>query len=260
VPDIAHVEVDVALVPAAARRDDPAVFVVVDEIRASTTLATLLEIGCPTIHVEGSLVSARRRARETSSLLVGERHLRRPPGFDYANSPTVLRRADLGGREVVLSTTNGTAILGQLGGHRHVLVGCLRNARACAAAAVRLAIAERTDIRIVCAGRLRRFVLEDAVAAGAIVTRILETVPPPRVSLDATDAARAAMSLVTAYPDTLAALEASDGGRTLHAIGEAEDLPYCAELDMTDVVPALVADRGDLRVVRLDTGPDVRRA
>ena len=55
-----------------------------------------------------------------------------------------------------------------------MLVGCLRNARAVAAAAVGLARAAGPDgsIQVVCAGRLGRFVPEDAVAAGVIVGRI----------------------------------------------------------------------------------------
>jgi 2-phosphosulfolactate phosphatase len=244
-------EIDVALVPAAARAHEPGVFVVVDEIRASTTLTTLLEMGCPAVHIEGALVAARRRARDTGSVLVGERHLRRPRGFDYANSPTALQASGIAGRSVVLSTTNGTAILRALRGQRHVLVGCLRNARACADAAMRLAAAEGIGIRIVCAGRLRRFVLEDAVAAGAIVARIGGVAERRGVRLEMSDAATAAVSLLSAYPDTLAALEASDGGRTLHEIGEADDLPYCAELDVADVVPALVVEGAALRVERL---------
>jgi 2-phosphosulfolactate phosphatase len=245
-------QVDVALVPQAAPDGDPVVRIVVDEIRASTTLTTLVEIGCPAIYIEGALARARRLARETGSLLVGERHLRRPAGFDLPNSPTALVRAGADGRSVVLSTTNGTAILRRFARQRHVLVGCLRNARACAAAAVSLALAEGTDIRVVCAGRERRFVLEDAVAAGAIVARIAEVGAARGVTVDPTDAARAATTVASAYPDPLGALEASDGGRVLRAIGEAEDLPWCAALDVTDAVPVLVP--GDpLRIGRLGT-------
>ena len=243
-------DIDVALVPQAARPADPAVFIVVDEIRASTTITTLLDIGCADIYIEGALVSARQRGRETGSILVGERHLRRPAGFDFANSPLILARAGVQGRSAVLSTTNGTAILKMLRRSGHVLVGCLRNARACAAAAVRLAEAEGVGIRVVCAGRLRRFVMEDAVAAGVIVTRIVEAADARGIETNLTDPARVAVRLRDGYPDTLTALLDSDGGRVLREIGQEEDIPFCAEVDVTDTVPTL-RDGNPMRIERL---------
>ena len=167
-------DIDVALVPQAARPDDPAVFIVTDEIRASTTITTLFDLGCSDIYIEGALDAARRRGRETGSIILGERHLRRPAGFDFANPRWRWRGRGSHGGSAVLSTTNGTAILKMLRRSEYVLVGCLRNARACGGAALQLAQARGTGIRVVCAGRLRRFVLEDAVAAGVIVSRIVE--------------------------------------------------------------------------------------
>jgi len=240
----APLEIDVRLVPRLAPLRDPAVRVVVDEIRASTTLTTLIELGCPIVHVGGSLAASRRLARATGSLLVGERRGRRPAGFDFSNSPVALRRAGVGGRSVVLSTTNGTAVLRRLADGGPILVGCLRNARACAAAAVGLATAAAAPVRIVCAGREGGFVLEDAIAAGLLVARAIEAAADAAVSTVLTDAAHAALDLLAAQPDLARALEDTDGGRTLRAIGEEEDVPYCAEVDRTTAVPLLVRDAG----------------
>jgi 2-phosphosulfolactate phosphatase len=244
------VDVDVALVPQVARPDDPAVFIVVDEIRASTTITTLLDLGCSDIYIEGALEAARRRGRETGSILVGERHLRRPAGFDFTNSPMMLARAGVHDGSAVLSTANGTAMLRMLRRSQHVLVGCLRNARACGEAAVRLAEAQGVGIRVVCAGRLRRFVQEDAVAAGVIVSRIVEAAAARGIETNLTDGAMVAVRLRDAYPDMLTALLDSDGGRVLHEIGQEEDIPFCAEVDVTDTVPIL-RDGSPMRIERL---------
>ncbi len=244
-------DIDVALVPQAARLADPAVFVVVDEIRASTTITTLLDLGCSDIYIEGAVKAARRLGRATGSILVGERHLRRPPGFDFANSPTALARAGVQGRSAVLSTTNGTAILKMLRRAEDVLVGCLRNAGACGEAALRIAETRGVGVRIVCAGLQRRFVLEDAVAAGVIVARVVAAAEARGLDVSLSDAASAAVRLYASYPDTLAALLDSDGGRTLRQIGEDEDLPFCAEVDMTDTVPIL-RDGRPMRIERLE--------
>jgi 2-phosphosulfolactate phosphatase len=243
------IELDVALVPGAVPRGEPHVLIVVDEIRASTTLTTLLDLDCNPIYIEGSLAAARRLGRATGSILIGERRALRPRGFDFDNSPTMLIRAGVHGTPAVLSTTNGTAILRTVRRSRHVLIGCLRNARACAEAALMLAEAGGTGIRIVCAGRQRRFTLEDAVAGGVIATRILEAAGRTGSRLSLTDAAAAARRLSDGFPTTLAALEASDGGRTLRRIGQAGDIAFCAEVDASRAVPVL-RDGAPLRVER----------
>ncbi len=243
-------EVDVALVPQIARPDDPAVFVVTDEIRASTTLTALLDLGCSPIYIEGSLAAARRLKRETGATLIGERRMRLPAGFDFMNSPMQLLRGGVRGGSAVVSTANGTAMLKMLRRSEHVLVGCLRNAGACGRAAVRLADSQATGIRVVCAGRLRRFVLEDALAAGVIVDRIVAAAVDRGIAVELTDAASVALRLPVVYTDMLAALEDSDGGRTVRSIGQEDDVPYCAEVDMTDTVPVL-RDGSPMRIERL---------
>ena len=166
-------KIDVALVPRAAQVAPGRVLIVIDQIRASTTITTVLDLGCTDLLLAGDVRTARRLGRQTGFLLAGERLARKPPGFDFDNSPSELARAGLGGRGLILSTTNGTAVLRRLRAADAVLVGCLRNARAVASAAVSLAgsIGPHGSVQVVCAGRLGRFVLEDAVAAGVIVGR-----------------------------------------------------------------------------------------
>jgi 2-phosphosulfolactate phosphatase len=246
------VQIDVALLPGAARPMAGRVLVVVDQIRASTTITTALDLGCADLFLAGDVRTARRLARETGSLLAGERHARKPAGFDFDNSPSELSRAEIRGRSLVLCTTNGTAVLRRLRGGDDVLVGCLRNARAVAAAAVGRARAAGPDgsIQVVCAGRLARFTLEDAVAAGVITGRVVECLTQMDEAIGITDAADAAMRLRASYPDLLSAMEESDGGATLREIGQADDIAFCAAEDTSRTVPRIVA--GDpTRVVRL---------
>lgn len=247
-------DIEVALVPQVARTAGADALIVIDQIRASTTITTLLDLGCSVLIVTGSLAAARRLGRETGSLLVGERHTRRPPGFDYDNSPSILSRAPVRGRSVVLSTTNGTAMLRRVRRADRVLVGCIRNARACAEAAVGLAETAGGGaggvVRIICAGREGRFVLEDAIAAGVIVGRAVEALGPRGLEAHLTDAAKAAVRLRESYPDLLTAMQLSDGGTTLREIAQEDDIPFCAEEDASTTVPIL-RDGSPMRVVRL---------
>ena len=232
-------EIDVALVPGEARPSRAGVRIVIDEIRASTTITTLLDLGCRDLTIAGAVGVAKRWAATTGSLLAGERHALRPPGFDFDNSPTVLSRSHdrIRGRSVVLCTTNGTAVLRRLRGRGRILVGCIRNASACAEAAVELAIAEGCAIQVVCAGQQGRFNIDDAVAAGVIAGRIRDALRAAGRAAELTDPATAAIRLRESYPDLLTALRESEGGRTLRRIGQEEDTAFCAEEDASTTVP-----------------------
>jgi 2-phosphosulfolactate phosphatase len=245
-------KIDVALVPQTARVAPGRVLIVIDQIRASTTITTVLDLGCTDLFLAGDVRAARRLGRLTGSLIAGERLARKPPGFDFDNSPSELARAGLGGRSLVLSTTNGTAVLRRFRAADAVFVGCLRNARAVAAAAVGLARASGPDgsVQVVCAGRLGRFVIEDAVAAGVIVGRIAEVLGDDGEPAVLTDAAVAAVRLRASFPDLLAAMAQSDGGATLREIGQPDDIAFCAEEDASSTVPRLVAGE-PMRIVAL---------
>jgi 2-phosphosulfolactate phosphatase len=245
-------KIDVALVPRAGRVASGRVLIVIDQIRASTTITTALDLGCTDLFLAGDVRAARRLGRLTRSLIAGERLARKPPGFDFDNSPSELARAGLFGRSLVLSTTNGTAVLRRFRAADAVLVGCLRNARAVAVAAVGLAraLGPVGSIQVVCAGRLGRFVIEDAVAAGVIVDRIVEVLGDGDDVAELTDAAVAAVRLRASFPDLLTAMAESDGGATLREIGRPDDIDFCAEEDVSRTVPCLVA--GDpMRIVAL---------
>ena len=250
--------IDVALVPDEVDRK-AGLLVMIDQIRASTTITTLLDLGCRHVYLARSVGEARRLARRTGSLLAGEHHAVRPKGFDFENSPSqlTLEAGRVRDRSVVLCTTNGTAVLHRVRRLPTVLIGCLRNARACAGVAVSIAtsLADRDaarpqrklqpamqaspHIQVTCAGGERRFVLEDAVTAGVIAKRIVEIVRATGRETSVTDAADAAMRLYASEPDLLWAMTNSSGGRTLRAIGQADDIVFCACEDATATVPVL---------------------
>jgi phosphosulfolactate phosphohydrolase-like enzyme len=75
-------DIDVALVPDQASAWRHTVCIVIDEIRASSTITTLLDHGCATLFLAPSLVAARRRARETDRLVARQRRVRTPRVFD----------------------------------------------------------------------------------------------------------------------------------------------------------------------------------
>lgn len=235
------IRIDVALVPGEAGAWRDAIAVVVDAVRASTTIVTALDRGARAVVPVAGVDDARRIAAELGAVLAGEIDALRPPGFDLGNSPDEVATADLAGRVMVLRTSNGTAVLARLRRARTVLVGCLPNATAVSAAAVGLARGGGL-IGIVCAGRQGRFVLDDALVAGLLVATVerLATAIGEPVVLG--DGALAARSLAPDGVDIEAGVRASASGRRLLELGLIGDLERCLARDVSHCVPVLVND------------------
>ncbi|MDR7426939.1 MAG: 2-phosphosulfolactate phosphatase [Armatimonadota bacterium] len=229
--------VDVALRPGLAPVQGVAL--VVDVLRASTSLVTLVERGCAAIHLAFSVAAARRAAaRDPRPLLVGEEGGLPPPDFDYGNSPVELAAAPLGGREVIFATTNGAPALHAAATADAVLVACLRNARAAAHAAWEAS--REAGIVVLCAGRAENpggFGIDDLYTAGVLVQRLSDL-----GDLQLTDGAQAARLLAAAEPDPLRLLRRSAAGQSLLRLGLEQDVIYAAAVDRSAVVPCLGRD------------------
>lgn len=209
--------------------------VVIDVLRATTSLLVLVERGVSEVVIAPSVTEARRyRTRHRTVLAAGEEGGRRPQGFDFGNSPAALARAHLLGTSVVLATTNGTRALLAVREAPVVLVGCLRNASAAARTVFAEASARGLDVTLVCAGREGRFGLDDAFTAGAMVDALCGG---ENEDLVLTDAALAARALFRAFPDPVEVFRMARAGQHIVEIGLEEDLPFCAERDRSTVVP-----------------------
>jgi 2-phosphosulfolactate phosphatase len=267
------VRIDVALVPAEARRWHGMVCILVDELRASSTIVTLLERGASEVIPAGSLAEARRIAStdRAGTILAGEHRVVAPPGFDAGNSPVDVGRLDIRGRRAVLSTRNGTAVLRSLPAGTSVLIGCLLNARAAADAALATARSRCEGIGVVCAGRRGGFAIDDAITAGYVLERLLGSAgvddgrlatadarqvrdDPSIHGLVLTDAARAALQLWRSTDDVDAAFRRSWSGYLLASHELLEDIPASTRLDATDLVPVVVPGQPP-RIVRMRGGP-----
>jgi 2-phosphosulfolactate phosphatase len=211
---------DVALTPRQPLEAE--VIVVIDCIRATTTIDRAISGGYERVYCVGSIARARALAKALEgAVLGGERHGLPPKGFDLGNSPKDYETPR--GRVVVLTTTNGTrAILQATREAKHVLIGSSPALGAVSEAALRLARGRPIAVR--CAGVQGQVALDDVVLAGRFVARLLE-LDPGRVL---TDGARIALAASAAYPDLVDALHASRSGRALDGTGHEADIPDCA--------------------------------
>jgi 2-phosphosulfolactate phosphatase len=195
-----------------------AVGIVVDVLRATSTIAQALASGYERVLCSAEIEEARALRNELpDSLVGGERKAVRIEGFDLGASPREFLEPRA--QTLILSTTNGTrAILETARRCEKVLLGSLLNLSAVARAA------RDDDVVVVCAGFQGTFALDDAYCAGRIV-QLLDA--------ERTDAAVAVDLLARAFPTALDGLNA----RTYGPPGLEEDIAYCAHEDLLDVVP-----------------------
>jgi 2-phosphosulfolactate phosphatase len=230
--------VSVALVKSLVDAGDGDVCIAIDVLRATTTLAVLFARGCRGVWLAADVDAARAIGQATGRLICGEQGGLPPPGFDFGNSPVEFSRLDLAGRDVVFATTNGTGTLRAAAAGRHAFAGAFVNLTATVQSALRALDAlgdEGGRLLIACAGTHDRFGIEDAACAGLMVQRVLRD--DPSAELD--DGAEAARRLYESYGGPLEAVQASHHARSLHALGLGEDVHFCAQLDLTGVVPEL---------------------
>ncbi|HEY4954836.1 MAG TPA: 2-phosphosulfolactate phosphatase [Gemmatimonadaceae bacterium] len=245
---------DVYLSPGELAPGDAAgrVVAVIDVLRASTTIAVALENGARNVvPVESADVAIMRaKAFERADVVVaGEKKMLPIPGFDLGNSPLSFSADAVGGKTILLTTTNGTRALIGLQGARDIVVAAYVN-HAAVSAMLGTAARANTDVAIVCAGDEGHFSLEDAACAG----RYVRSISQRGQSVVCNDAASACELIDREYGDNIAKIfRDSSHGKALAEAGFDEDLVICAALDSHPVVP-IYQER---QITRL--GPDRER-
>lgn len=222
--------------------------VVIDVLRASTTIACALEAGAsqiiPCLEVADAKSLASQFPRE-EVLLAGERGGLPIAGFDLGNSPSDYTPDRVGGKTILFTTTNGTRAMLACRQADRVLIGAFVNATSIAQ---QLVGCER--IHLLCAGTEDAYSRDDILMAGLLVDR-LQRQSGILYELNAQAiTARENWTSSFAVPYAVGAeplpaellvkeLRRSLGGRNLVAIGLEADIDTAAEIDRFHVVPEL---------------------
>ncbi len=231
------------------------VAVVVDVLRATTSMVHALAAGCESVIPCLEVDEARRVAALFSAgtaLLVGERNGLPIEGFDLGNSPGAFTPEVCAAKTVVMTTTNGTKAILASQEARRVIVAAFVNLRS----TVKLLVEDGGPVHIVCAGTDGRISLEDALLAGAVVEALED-----RGWLLANDEAEIAATLwydtdyrIAEEGDPLTNfLGVGRGGKRVVELGYNADLDAAAQIDHFDLTAELKTD--PLRIVRVGS-PD----
>ncbi|HKV58426.1 MAG TPA: 2-phosphosulfolactate phosphatase [Ktedonobacteraceae bacterium] len=212
------------------------IYIVVDVIRATTSMAVMFDRGAARVLVAGSIEQAREAARKVEGrLLCGERNVQRIVGFDYGNSPVQYAQLDLSGRELIMTTTNGTRAFYACPEQASRLAGSFYNARAVTAYALALANTRECDIHIVCSGESNYFGLDDAVCAGYLALELQRQ----QVGIQLWDSASAAVALYEAFKPPIV-LDYCSAARAVVEGGLPDDPPFCMRTSESESVPVVV--------------------
>jgi 2-phosphosulfolactate phosphatase len=230
-------KLEVCLSPALLHLYNPehTITVIIDVFRATSTIAAALHNGAscviPVAAVDECIAIG---AALPGSITAGERDGRIAPGLQHGNSPLEYPAEFIGGRPLVLTTTNGTRLLHMVRGADTIITGAFLNLTA----VCDFLIASGKPVLLGCAAWKDRFNLEDTLFAGAVVSRLAGHF---NISCDS---ARAARTLAQqSRGDYLGYLKDSSHYHRLAGYGLEQDLTYCTTADLHPVVPILEDDK-----------------
>ena len=243
-------DVKVHLLPALFEPDEVrgGIAVILDILRASTTITHALAHGAKAVIPAGEVDEARRIAVDYpkgSVLLGGEREGVLIEGFDLDNNPFAYTPEAVAGKTIVFTTSNGTKALLRAGKADRVLIGSFVNLQA----VVNVLVADLRPIHLVCAGTQGKITLEDSLCAGGICHRLQLWSDTHgegddfNCDDDQTQLAlnhywfRASAPEDNDSAPILEAISTSRGGRNCNRLGFEDQIARAATYDLFDIVP-----------------------
>jgi 2-phosphosulfolactate phosphatase len=229
------------------------IYIVVDVIRATTTMAVMFDQGAARILVASTVEEAKEASQKIPGrLLCGERNVQPVPGFDYGNSPVQFSQVDLTGRELIMTTTNGTRAFYACPPEATHLAGSFYNAEAVALKALEMAKDRSGDIHLVCSGELDYFALDDAVCAGYLALE-LHRLQEQALPLDLDESVLAAIALYEAF-EPPKVIDYCNSARAVIQGGLPDDPPFCMRISVSRSVPMVVGREHETGLLMIERG------
>ena len=213
----------------------PTCAVVIDVLRATTTIATALKVGAEAVQVFSdldNLMQASDAWPADKRIRAGERGGAKVDGYELGNSPLDCTPELMTGKRLFLSTTNGTRALQRVEKAPQLITAAMINRQA---AVNYLQQHQPQTVWLLGSGWEGGYSLEDTVCAGAIAVLLEKQGVKFTVG---NDEVIAAMSLYQQWQSDLLGLfqEASHGKRLL-GLDRLEDLRYCSSEDLLNILP-----------------------
>ncbi|MEW6469925.1 MAG: 2-phosphosulfolactate phosphatase [Bacteroidota bacterium] len=212
-------------------KNDDAIVVIIDILRATSAICAAFEYGAEKI-IPVATVEEAAEYHKKGFLVGAERNGVQLNGFDFGNSPYHYMTERIKGQTIVLTTTNGTQAIEASKDAYMVVIGSFLNITALCDWLYR----QNRPVLLLCSGWKDRFNLEDAMYAGAVVNELSKY----ENFYDMGDSALAAKYLYqTGFKNPVRFLHNSSHKERLARLGLKDDVKYCLQVDKTRVIPVL---------------------
>ncbi|MCK4667138.1 2-phosphosulfolactate phosphatase [Candidatus Dependentiae bacterium] len=217
-------------------QDKPDLVIVIDILRATSTIPVMLSRNVKKIIpvIEIKEVFNLKKIINKNSILCGERDGKKIEGFDYGNSPLEFENADIEGKTVIMSSTNGTPTTIKAAElSEDVVFGSFINFRKLIDFIKGISFHK---LLLLTSGTQGEFSLEDSVFAGLIVKTLVNIFPDIKLS----DSCFSSMIHYEFFQDDIRGMmNITKNGRILRSIHHDPDLDFCAELNTYSIIPVL---------------------
>lgn len=208
------------------------VVVIIDVLRATSTIATALHNGAKAIIPVDSVTECIRIGKQIEAITAGERDGQVAEGLQYGNSPFEYPKDFITDKTLVLTTTNGTKLLHMAldKGANNIITGSFPNLKA----VCDYLIASNLPVLLGCAAWKDKVNIEDTLFAGAVINQIQEHFEI------ACDSSKIAHTLfLEAEKDLFSFMKDKNAShyQRLSNFGLEEDIQYCLTPDSVDIVP-----------------------
>lgn len=209
--------------------------VIIDVLRASSTMVTALQNGAKGVIAVGDMDDASKISHNLdakSFMMSGEKDGVTIEGYDLGNSPLEHTEEAVKGKTIILNTTNGTKAIKRCGLAKQIIVGSFLNLNAI----VDYLKKHDNEVLLVCAGWRGRLSLEDMLCAGNIIYELCDG----QLTAEARDGAKVAFGLYEKFGDDIEnSIKSSNYAVRLKDIVSEDDLLYCCQRSITQILPAL---------------------
>lgn len=211
---------------------DTAIVVIIDVLRATSTIATALYNGAESVMPVDSVEKCIALGRSTGGITAGEREGKVIEGLQHGNSPLEYDRAFIKDKTLVLTTTNGTRLLYMAldRGAASIITGAFSNLSAVAD----YLISHRQNVILACGAWKDRINLEDTLFAGALVDRLKDI-----FTIDCDSSSIAHSVYLEAGQDLFSYVKSKQASHYLRLSGYEldDDIRYCLTPNTANVVP-----------------------
>lgn len=210
------------------------VVVIIDVLRATSTIATALYNGASAVIPVASVAECARIGAEQGALTAGERDGRIAPGLQYGNSPFDFPADLVRDQTIVLTTTNGTRLLHKALDARTIITGSFPNL----SSVCEYLIHQNGPVILACAGWKDHINIEDLLFAGAVISRTKGSFCSNR------DTTFIAENMYVQYQnDLMQIVKKTSHYHRLGRLGVRKDIDYCFTQDVAPSLPVLEGDR-----------------